>query len=204
LDCGTGAGGFKPGNDCARGGASGKKKDEPKVEKDKFIPSMHGSDGAIRKFEERVKNQNFESALIVDGNGEVIVQKNGDKDSVTFSEDEMRNILEAQKTTLTHNHPSNSAFSKEDMKFAANTGLFEIRAVTKDHVYVLRREPGAEKWPAEYLLGDEYEKQKWAVFEKYNPISDRVSDNPARSNQEFMNEVCENVAARFNLYYARF
>jgi lambda family phage portal protein len=31
LDCGTGAGGFKPGNDCARSGASGKKKDSKKT-----------------------------------------------------------------------------------------------------------------------------------------------------------------------------
>jgi lambda family phage portal protein len=204
LDCGTGAGGFKPGNDCARGGASGKNKDEPKGGKDKFIPSMHGPDGPIRKFEERVKNQNFESALIVDGNGEVIIQKDGDKDSVTFSDDQMRNILGAQRTTLTHNHPSNSAFSKEDMKFASNTGLFEIRAVTKDYVYVLRREPGAEKWPAPYLLGDEYEKQKWDVFTKYDSESNTVTDNPSLSNENFMHEVCQNVAARFNLYYARF
>lgn len=31
LNCGTGKGGFKPGNDCARGGASGKKKESKKT-----------------------------------------------------------------------------------------------------------------------------------------------------------------------------
>jgi hypothetical protein len=80
LDCGTGRGGFKPGNACAKGGGAGSKK---KTEGKSSHPAPHRLQ-VITDFEERVKSQDFESILILDGSGNVLVQKDGDERSVDF------------------------------------------------------------------------------------------------------------------------
>jgi hypothetical protein len=203
LDCGTGSGGFKPGNSCAKGGGTGsKKKDEE--QKPKFIPSMHGQDGPVRKFEERVKDQKFESALIVDKGGNVILEKDGTKSRVAFNFAEAIAIQQANEPTLTHNHPRGSSFSLSDMTSASDMGLTELRAVTKDGLYVLRKEPGAKQWPSSNLLRLAYDKAQLELTPKYSQAVKNKTMTVMELNQKMSDEICRTVASQLNLYYAKF
>jgi lambda family phage portal protein len=202
LDCGTGAGGFKPGNDCARGGASGKKKDESSEPTVKIFPSRFE---VITDFEEKIGGQNFESAMVVDENGDVIVQKDGAKNHVEFLQSERARIRSAQTPTLTHNHPSGRAFSKSDFQFAADHDLYEMRAISKDALYVLRKPTPNEPWPVSGLeLRREYAQQSQALEFKYIAAMKRGEMTKEKAYYEWQHEICKNVASVFNLYYNRF
>ena len=202
LDCGTGAGGFKPGNDCARGGASGKKKDEPSEPMVKIFPSRFE---VITDFEEKIGGQNFESAMVVDENGDVIVQKDGAKNHVEFLQSERARIRSAQTPTLTHNHPSGRAFSKSDFQFAADHDVYEMRAISKDALYVLRKPTPNEPWPVSGLeLRREYAQQSQALEFKYIAAMKRGEMTKEKAYYEWQHEICKNVASVFNLYYNRF
>ena len=84
---------------------------------------------SIQKIENKIRNQNFESAAVVDSEGNQIFFKNGQASQVGFSRLE---CMQMANNTLTHNHPRCSMFSKEDLQCMANNNLYEIRATNRD------------------------------------------------------------------------
>ena len=90
-------------------------------------------------------------------NGDMVMVKDGEKDHVTFTPDEIQKLqglaLAGTPATLLHNHPSgNGGFSYDDVKFAAHVGLAEMRAVTNNAEFglttsVIRPKTG-EEWPS--------------------------------------------------------
>ena len=201
LDCGTGAGGFKPGNDCARGGASGKKKESEKP-KTRNFPSKFQN---ISDFEEKIVEQDFESCMAVDENGDVLLEKDGEKSQIELTLEEKFKILRSKNPTFTHNHPQGAAFSDQDFKAAADINLYEIRAITKDSLYVLRRPSGSDMWPASgQEIKFEHEQQAVDLAPKYAAAIENGDMTPEKANVEWQHETCKNTAAVFGLYYERF
>ena len=88
----------------------------------------------IRNFENKIRNQKFESAGLFDKKGSLIFKKNGAAQSVKFSDDELQQMIGKY---LTHNHPLDQSFSPEDIYVLATSGLFEIRAVTETRTFVM-------------------------------------------------------------------
>jgi lambda family phage portal protein len=199
LDCGTGAGGFKPGNDCARGGASGKKKDEPKGEKSRH-PAPHKYQ-VITDFEERVKNEKTEYALVTDQNGNVLVENEGNANSVTFSTNQLIAIKDSGNAIASHNHPSDNPFSRADLMWAARFNVAEMRVVSPNFVNILKRpEKG---WPdigrIDLIIGENID----VHFEDAKKLYQSGKITAERANQVYLDNVSKDLAAWIGAKYER-
>ena len=72
--------------------------------------------------------------MVFDDEGNLIYQADGAKDRISFSPQEV-NLMRGK--TLTHNHPSSSPFSEDDVRFFFETNLKEIRATGREYTYIL-------------------------------------------------------------------
>lgn len=82
---------------------------------------------AIHGVEDKIRNQSYESAALIDKDGNQIFFKDGEKSQVQFTPDEVASMKGA---VLTHNHPSGSMFSNEDVAMMVGGDLYGIRATT--------------------------------------------------------------------------
>ena len=83
---------------------------------------------AIHDIEDRIRNQDFESAACVDKDGNVLFFKDGEQSQVAFTQEECRMMA---GTALTHNHPSSTSFSVEDVDCWLGNDIQEIRATNR-------------------------------------------------------------------------
>lgn len=92
---------------------------------------------ALADVEGKIRKQEYESACVIDKEGNQLLFKDGEKTEVSFNWQEVSLMKGA---TLTHNHPSSSTFSVEDVKIFVNRELQEIRAVgSNGNTHILRR-----------------------------------------------------------------
>lgn len=89
----------------------------------------------IVDYEKTIRNNNFESAGVFDDAGNVVFKKRGKSREVNF---EWYEIEQSKGKHLTHNHPLDYSFSKEDVHFAIGYELAEIRAVTSKRTFILK------------------------------------------------------------------
>lgn len=99
--------------------------------------------------EEKIRtNKDAETSVVFNKNGEILVDKRGQSTSVSFTDDEVKLMKNA---ILTHNHPRGwkhdekdmqrigNSFSKADIGLAIHADLAEIRAVTPNYTFSLKR-----------------------------------------------------------------
>ena len=95
---------------------------------------------AVHSIEDKIRNQNYETAAIVDKDGNVLLNKDGGQRQVGFT------VLECAMmngNTLTHNHPSSSIFSSEDISCFVANDLLEMRATTREGItFSIKRAEG--------------------------------------------------------------
>jgi len=92
----------------------------------------------LREFEnaEVIYDAPMEMAKIVDPEGNVVLEKKGDGVSVSFSDAEVSKMKDC---ILTHNHPTDYTFSRQDLSAAKYMDLQEMRATCKSGTYIMRR-----------------------------------------------------------------
>lgn len=107
----------------------------------------------VWKADREIRNLPYELAVIFDPNtGTRLMEVDGDQDSVSFSAEQ---LMQVRGTILTHNHPADShpegsatragvSFSLNDIIFAQDKRLVEMRAVGSKYVHILR--PPIEGW----------------------------------------------------------
>lgn len=93
-------------------------------------------------------NKDYETGICIDKHGNILIDKRGEKRSVSFTKEEgakMKNCI------FTHNHPGGwkydnknvmhigNSFSVQDVTFAVYWDLAEIRAVTPTYTFSLKR-----------------------------------------------------------------
>lgn len=86
----------------------------------------------IHTDEKNILSLEKERAIVYDKNGNTILVKTGDAGSVRFSDSQVAKMKDA---ILTHNHPSNGPLSDTDIFRLWDTGLAEVRAVTKHGIF---------------------------------------------------------------------
>lgn len=142
-----------------------------------------------------------EHAILYDSNGNRLFKKQGKADEIEYSYAE---TLLMGDGVLTHNHPGGGSFSPDDIDTLRHTGLYELRAIGRDGVYVLRR-PSA--WPEEINTLDkimkEYSDIQIALEEEmYNEVRcGRITDNRDYSI-EYQRRILEQFTSKFNLPYS--
>ena len=99
-------------------------------------------------------NKDFETAIAVDSEGRVIINKKGGKSSVDFTQKEGEILKDS---IFTHNHPGGweakegtvgrigNSFSIADILTSINLDIKEIRAVTPNYTFTMKRPSSG--WP---------------------------------------------------------
>lgn len=90
---------------------------------------------SMEDFEARIVKQDYETAGVYSTDGTLLFEKDGEKDRVIFTNDELKQMKGA---VLTHNHPSGNPLSHDDVAIMASTKMQEIRAVGSEYIYVMR------------------------------------------------------------------
>lgn len=83
---------------------------------------------AIHEIEDKIRNQDYESAACVDKDGNVLFFKDGEESQVAFNQYECSQMA---GNVLTHNHPSSTSFSIEDVDCWLANDMQEIRATNR-------------------------------------------------------------------------
>lgn len=115
----------------------------------------------IHMVENKIKDQNFESAAVIDDDGNQLYFKDGGFSEVRFSRLE---CMQMANNTMIHNHPRCSMFSAEDLGCMVGNQLYETRIVNRDGtVYSMKRADGGystekatefvHKYQKEYVRG---------------------------------------------------
>jgi hypothetical protein len=198
LDCGTGAGGFKPDNDCAKGGGTGSKK---KTESQP-VSAEAAKHKAINDFEEAKKDQSFESVIVVDKDGKVLFEGDGDETTVTIPPEVVSDLRGTEGLVVSHNHPMGMSFSEKDWETAKSLNVSEIRAVSQEYTYVLRK-PEGRSWPTRTPIEMIKEQSEGSIFNKYNDLALQQKISIPKANEEYWNEVTSSIAKHFGISYER-
>jgi hypothetical protein len=100
----------------------------------------------VREAERAHAHASVEHARVVSRSGAVLFDRSdGAASSIDFTPADMWTFRDNRGAVLTHNHPGGDSFSKDDIAFARQAGLSEIRASTRDAVFSMR--PGPRGWP---------------------------------------------------------
>ena len=98
----------------------------------------------LHLMEDQIRGQGFETAAVVDKHGYLLMEKDGAVDQVDLGTPEERALMKGN--TLTHNHPSGTMFSPQDLGYFAGNDLEEIRATTGDGTtFCMRKGEGYTK-----------------------------------------------------------
>lgn len=103
----------------------------------------------IANTEEDIRlNKKYETGVVYDSKGNVLIDKRGAAYSVSFTKEE---LIKMKDGIMTHNHPRGwgypekslgrigNSFSPEDIYLAVNWDLAEMRAVTPNYTFVMKR-----------------------------------------------------------------
>ena len=130
-----------------------------------------GQQNNLKSFENRIKDNNFETAGVYNEDGELIFEKEGNINSVTFTDSEL-DLIKKEGYVFTHNHPTSKSFSKADISFLIGHDLKEMRAVGDDGVFSMKLLKNDAITDVKFVL-------QYEVSRKYSKI---MTDNWFNSN----------------------
>ncbi|AAM07174.1 TPA: phage head morphogenesis protein [Methanosarcina acetivorans] len=108
------------------------------------LPSGKSRESIIRDYEVDIKKRKTEKAILFDEKGNILLEKTGGVDYVSFTDEEVK-LFEG--TFMTHNHPRSSSFSMQDISLACRSKLKEIRAAGKFRTYIMKAKNGENLYP---------------------------------------------------------
>lgn len=153
---------------------------------------------SIREYEFGIRNRSIEVAYVLTPGGELLFSKNGDFNSIEFSENELRLIA---GNILTHNHPSGSSFSEEDVRFLLANLPIELRVVTAKyrHSLLLPRDPGM----VFFRLRSTVDRIYVQVQTEFREALKQRNISRVEANQQFWHQVWVSVSEELGLDYYR-
>lgn len=156
---------------------------------------------AIKETETQLIKRKTEKAVVFADDGTIVFEKAGEKSSVSFTPDELRLF---ENNILTHNHPSGSSFSMDDVELATFWNLKGIRACGSQHRYYLNRP--ASGWSREMWkkkIKPLAEKIHNDVFRQFSELINKGKLTPEEANYRHWHEVWSRVAKEVGLDYGR-
>lgn len=140
----------------------------------------------VRKIESLIHKQSYESAAVIDKDGKTVLFKDGKENFVAFTPDETELM---RGNTLTHNHPSSSVFSAEDIDLFISSELGEIRAVGKDgtHYSLKRGEEYTREMAESFLIMFKSEKKR-AIADAQSELDERGTSEKIARGEMTINE----------------
>lgn len=185
---------IEPSDTAYVGSRAARDSDSPlRNEVDRFVPKT-----VIAKYENDIRNQATETAVVVDSDGHVIGTWTSNKpDSVEFGNEDRSAWKDA---VLTHNHPGSIPLSTDDARCAVSTNLREIRAVTQDGTFRLART--SDLWPPTLpMAAEEAVQNNYAeVQPRINALTDPQAQKQAVADANFNHwtRVWNNVSKEYD------
>ena len=168
-------------------------------------------DRAIAVAEGYIRRNRYETAVAYDSKGNLLLNKKGGSRSVSFTPEE---IAKLKDSVFTHNHPSalgqtgiraiGTSFSHQDLTFAVNANLKEIRAVTPTYTFSVKR-PKNGWGVSPKQVRTAYNRAERAVkkeMDKYLNIVGRSNTSYDRANASYYNQINKRVAKKFGWEYS--
>lgn len=159
----------------------------------------HGVPQRVHEFAAKNTGSSRESSVWVDSNGDVVGSKDGGKNSIGFTPEELSQMF---ATTLVHNHPNGASFSPEDVEFMFRNGLNGIVATTDKYIYEAEPKYVEMVTDPRHILGT-FWLEEGRTRRKYEVQAFR---QPERTNDiwaEHTNEIWENIAKDVGIDYRR-
>lgn len=167
----------------------------------------------LKSVEMGIRMNKYESAILIDKNGDIVFDKKGGKRQVRFTQKEVDGMKD---NVLTHNHPSSlgsrgvmslgSSFSKEDIDLAVSSNLKEIRAVTP-HGYTYSLKRPSKGWGASRnevnVSYQAIEKRVRRNLDKYLEKVGRNETTYARANRLHSHLINKELAREYGWIYSR-
>jgi len=165
----------------------------------------------IESMEDKIrKNRSFETGIIFEDDGTIVLERKGQKRRVSFTEEE----LELSKDKIfTHNHPSGwyakegsfgrigSSFSAPDVLLAIKYDMKEMRAVTPLIRFSMKRP--ADGWPSLSDAKMEYNRLNMEISqENYSRIESGTLTRGQASSTHY-HEIWKRFAKRFGIEYTK-
>lgn len=166
---------------------------------------------AISVAESTIRQNRYETAVAYDSKGNLLLNKKGDSRSVGMTNDEVARLKDS---VFTHNHPSELgktgsgaigySFSHQDLTFAVNANVKEMRAVTSTYTFSVKRPKNG--WGATpEQVRDAYAKAERAVKRQTQAYLNKVGRTPTsinRANVNHFNQINKRVAQEFGWEYS--
>lgn len=152
---------------------------------------------ALNVAENGIKHDRVETAILLDKHGKVLfTESQGNASSVQFTADQCAKMKDG---TLTHNHPSGSTFSWQDLDLLVRSGLKEIRATSANRTYRMisigGSFPGQGNFPQDFY--NAYQANKAVCDAKYQKIESNYNSG-AISYNEYADQ-CSNLNKELNM-----
>lgn len=168
----------------------------------------------VIKQENIIRKNNFETAIVVNKEGKIILTKGGQQYSVGFTKQELSFFKDC---VMTHNHPRGwsfkentlgrigNSFSFEDILLAIQCDVAEIRAVTPTHTFILQRPSSGWGITIEEMkkeLGKEEKRVKNKLQQVvYNAKNGHFNVAVERAQALHFHLIIKNVAKRLGYIY---
>lgn len=160
----------------------------------------------LRKAENAIKDNNFESLAMLDSKGNTLLSKPGGKYDVQITSSEVAKIMKASRAgkgvVVTHNHPKMygdyaPSLSVQDIKCAGALGAKQIRAVSGDEIFIMNPPKGKIFSPElSKRMEESYNKRLPQVSSKYTMkaiAGMSVSEANMRASHELWEEVMKDI-----------
>lgn len=153
----------------------------------------------LQRAETEIAGLQHERAYVFDKDGNTALVKDGAKDHIRFSPDELTLMPD---TTFTHNHPTaGGSFSPEDIIFAITHNVSEMRAVGAKYVHRMARPEAG--WPDLTFAKDEYRLADGKVRAEFQLKISLEQMTIDEANREHHHAVWTMVAQKLKLVYLR-
>ena len=152
----------------------------------------------VRKGETNLTKHQYESAIVYDQKGNVILKKDGSQHEVEFTEKELHLMKDA---VVTHNHPKDTTFSPDDIYMLINNNIQEVRATTSKGTFVLRRNENIHLMPPK----EEFVKEHYSLYIKYRDVymnkHPKWENDVGRMDRVVQNNVMNYLARKYGFDY---
>lgn len=153
----------------------------------------------VNNRESRIAANSYETAVIYDQSGNVLLIKKGKEHAVEFTLPELSIMKDA---VVTHNHPRNTTFSPDDIYMLRDWDMQELRVAIKSGAYIMRRNDNLKKLPDFEVFNTEHRRlyiQYMAAYKKKVPD---WKSNRDRMDRIIQNNVINNLSNKYGLAYS--
>ena len=144
-----------------------------------------------------ISGNKYETAIVYDETGKVIFKRKGSYSAVSFTKAQLPKL---KGKIITHNHPSCSGLSADDIIFMQKNSLAEIRSCNMFGTHIMR--------PTEKSLTVSFDMLDKKLTKLYNEIGNRYRDIAAQNGKSILYylqdveiDTMKAVSKEYNFYY---